>query len=292
MKVLLNFFAALVLLSSFGLTACRKTYAPPTPEEGGKFRLAKVFRNDQLYRQYEYSDTGRLLRTSFEPGRSTAETAEFTYDNTGRIVSARKEHPFSGIYILSEVFYNSDNDLERRTEKVFRTSNNELLGQYQTDIAYASIPNIGRRVTVVTRLLPSGPLTSREIYSYYFSNDYPKLQGSLKSLQKANFSDSAVFNYVFQSGAYTEDTPPVNAQNPYQYANTYGYELVKPSVHVPSHLLDDYYRNGSILYGGTTYYSYTKINLDNLIEQSTEVIDLPNREREVVNWKYEYIKVK
>lgn len=292
MKGLLNFSVAIALLSLLSLTACRKNYAPPTPDEGGKFRLAKVFKNGILYREYEYSDTGRLLRTSFEPGRSTAETAEFTYDNQGRIIAARKEHPFTGIYILSEVVYNSNSDLERRTEKVYRSNNNQLLGEYQSDITYAPIENIGKRVTIVTRLLPSGPVTSKEIYSYYTSKAYPRILGSLKSLQQINSSDSAIYEYTYTKDNYDYHTPPVSAQNPYQYANTYGYELVRPSVYVASKMSDTYYRSSILLFGGFRLYDYAKINLENLIEECKEVIFWPNQDDERITWKYEYITVK
>jgi hypothetical protein len=47
---------------------------------------------------------------------------------------------------------------------------------------------------------------------------------------------------------------PVDTLNPYQYANTYGYDLVRPSPHVPSKMSESYYRSGAFLTGGFRQY--------------------------------------
>lgn len=175
-------------MSAILLPACRKQYAPPLPEEGGKVRLSEVYKNGQLYRHYEYNDAGRLLRIIVAPGFSTEETAEFTYDNQGRISALLKNHPFSGIYLLSTLVYNSSGDLERQTEKVFRNGANQLLGEYQTNLSYAPVENIGKRITAITGLLPSGPVTGKEIYTIYSSRNYPKFMAASRACKRSTLA--------------------------------------------------------------------------------------------------------
>jgi len=281
----------IVFLFLLILTGCKKQ-SPPSPADGGKTRLSKVFLNGKLVSEYVYNETGRLRQVIFFNGFDSTKTSsvDFEYDEKDRI----KVYRGSLLNVLNskrkvEIIYNGLGEIEKEIYKdTITNTNNNIYVEDHYDLTYESVPN-GRREITVLKTSPGFPnrVLEKTVYSVHNSGPLFGNIAEVHEYENATPSSPGMIRYS-RYYRYSTDSPTnadINAANPYTYAATYGWGIIKRSPNVPiTEILVDRASNGE------TYYTTHRYMLDanNLI--------IEDKEHEQYGsdpiWTYHYIEVR